>query len=428
MATVTETTVSGILKEVYPGEIEDQLNEEVALWALLDSQKEDVTGQGKHLIRPLRYLRAQGIGARPDNGTLPSAGNQSYIDTTINMASNYFRSGLSGRVMRSANGDQAAFDNVLQAEIRYGMGDFITDISRQLFTGAGQITTVNGLVTTSVSVVVKDVTNLQVGMAVEFWNAGANQTTNDSGITGSVIAAINIATKTLTMTTSQVNIATGAGVSRAGSNTATATSYELEGLNTIVDDLTVFAGRSYFGLSRTTYPILNGNVIDGSTGTAFTGDTGTTITENKMQYVMDQCRKIGGGFTDVVLCTYDTRRTYANVLQALKRYPVQGATAPVFAGGFNRSKDLKANLNEGLTYDGVPLIASRQAPAGIMFMLDRSTFHLYQQSDINWVMNGDSVLHPRLVGSNQDGYDYAFYHDAQLYNEAPNRNGKIINV
>lgn len=429
MASATEATISSILKEVYPGAVEDEFNNECALWAIFEKTKVSVGGQGKRIVRPMRVARNGGIGSRVDNGTLPAAGSQVFTNANINLTTTYLRGQLSGRVMRTSATDTAAFEDALSEEIRFGLSDYVTDLSRQLFMGGGRLALTNGLVTTSTQVVVTDVSNLSQGMVLEFWTAGANQTTNDAGITGSAIASINTATKTLTMTTAQASITTGATVSRQGNNTSATTTNEMAGLDTIIDDGTDYAGATYFGINRTTtYPLLLGNRVDIASGTQIPGDATTTIGENKLQYGVDQARKIGGGYVDLFITDFDTRRKYSNLLLTNKRYPVQGITAPQFAGGFERSQDLRTNMAEGLSFDGAPIIASRQCPAAKLWGLDTSSFKVFQQSDVEWVPNGDSVLHPVMTASNQDGYQYAMLFDANLYCEAPNRSVKFVNT
>lgn len=427
MASATEATVSAILKEVYPGAVEDELNNESALWAIFEKTKVSLGGQGKRIVRPMRVARNSGIGSRPDNGTLPTAGNQTLVNAQINIATTYIRGQISNRVMRSSASDQAAFEDALSEEIRFGLSDYVSDLSRQLFMGLGRLTTVNGTVTASTSVTVNDVTNLAVGMVVEFWNGGTNQTTNDSGITGTVITAINTSTLVITVTTSQASITSGATVARQGNNTSATATYEMNGLDTTVDDGTDYSGLSYFGLSRTTYSVLNGNRLDVSNSSAVPGDSTTVLNENKMQYGVDQARRIGGGYVDLFVTDYNTRRKYSNLLQSNKRYPVDGINPPQFAGGFQRSQDLRANMAEGLSFDGAPVIASRQCPATKMWGLDTSSFKIFQQSDIEWVLNGDSVLHPLMTATGQDAYQFAMLYDANMYCEAPNRSVKFVN-
>jgi hypothetical protein len=417
MAQASESTVSAILKEVYPGAIEDQLNNEVALWAMLEKQKVQLDGQGKRIVRPVRVQRNNGFGARNDTDALPSAGSQGLTQAQINMSSNYMVGQLTARVIRTSFGSDAAFMNALEEEIKFGLSDFANEVGRQAFTGAGVLTLVNGAVTASTSIVVSDVKYLAVGSLIEFWNGATNQTTNDSGVIGTAIVSINTTTNTIVVTTAQT-IATGATVARAGNNTAATTSKELQGLDTIIDDTTDY-GTNYFGINRSNanYYQLQGNRLDAT----------TALTEDKMQQVVDNARSIGGGRIDAIFCDYKTRRQYLNLLTSNKRYPVDGIMAPSFAGGLKVSEDLRTQMGEGLSFDGAMVVPSRLAPSKKMFFLDTASFKVFQQSDIEWVMNGDSVLHP-LLSTGYDAYRFALFYDAQIYSEAPNRSAKIVNT
>lgn len=417
----SESTVSAILKEVYPGAIEDELNNEIALWAILSKEKVTLDGQGQHVVRPFRIARNQGMGARNDTDNLPLPGSQTLQNAKINMASNYLVGQITGRVIRTSYGDDAAFENALEEEIRFSLTDVPNEIGRQLFNGAGQLTTLNGAVSGSTSVVVNSTQYLAVGMYVEFWKSdNTNETTNDSGLptgyTGTLITAINNSTNTITVTTAQT-LTTGDTVARAGNNTGFTTTKEMNGLDTTIDDGTDYSGRLYFGVNRGTYPILYGNRVNAS----------SSLTENLMQQAFDLARQIGGGVIDLAITDYGTRRAYSNLLTSLKRYPVEGVNAPEFAGGQEVSKDLRTQMGEGLSFSGAVVIPSRQAPPKKMYMLDTDSWKLFQQSEIEWVMNNDSILHPLLING-QDAYRFSLYYDANLYCEAPNRNAKIVST
>lgn len=421
MAGSTESQASAILKEVYPGAIEDELNNEIALWAILDKEKVTLDGQGQHVVRPFRVARNQGFGARNDTDTLPLPGSQTLTNAKINMSSNYLVGQITGRVIRTSYGTEAAFENALEEEIRFSLTDVPNEIGRQLFNGAGQLTLVNGAVSSSTSIVVNSTQYLAVGMYLEFWKSTAtNETTNDAGLatgqTGTLVTAVNNTTNTITVTTAQT-LTTLDGVSRAGNNTGIIATKELVGLDTIIDDNTDYSGLAYFGVNRATYPILYGNRFNAS----------GTLSENLMQQAFDAARQIGGGIIDLIICDYATRRTYSNLLASLKRYQIEGINAPQFAGGIEVSQDLRTQMGEGLSFSGATMIPSRQAPPKKMWMLDTDSFKLFQQSEIEWVMNGDSILHPLLVNS-QDAYKFSLYYDAQLYCEAPNRNAKVVNT
>lgn len=419
MGQTNEATVSAILKEVYPGAIDDELNNEIALWAVLEKEKVTLA-QGQHLVKPFRTNRNQGMGARGDTDMLPLPGNQTLASAKINMASNYLVGEITGRVIRTSYSDDAAFENALEEEIRFSLTDIPNEIGRQLFNGVGQLTTVNGAVTASTSVVVNSTQYLAVGMYVEFWNASTNQTTNDAGLatgyTGTQITAINAGTNTVTVATAQT-ITSGATVARAGNNTSATATKELVGLDVILDDGTDYPGLNYFGVNRASgaNTILYGNRVS----------AGGTLSEDLMQQAFDDARQIGGGIIDLVITDYATRRKYTSLLTSLKRYPLEGVNAPEFGGGLKVSEDLRTQLGEGLSFSGATVIPSRQAPPKKMFMLDTDSFKLYQQSEVEWVMNGDSVLHP-LLAQGKDAYRFSLYYDAQLYCMAPNRNAKVV--
>jgi hypothetical protein len=337
------------------------------------------------------------------------------------MSSNYMVGQITGRVMRTSYGDDAAFENALEEEIRFSLTDVATEIGRQIYNGAGQLTTVNGAVSSSTSVIVNNVQYLAVGMYVEFWKTdGTNETANDSslptGYVGTQITAITASTNTITVATAQT-LTTGDGVSRAASNTGFTTTKELNGFDTTIDDGTDYSGRLYFTVNRASNPILYGNRFN-----AF-----GSLTESLMQQAVDTARQIGGGITDIIFTDYASRRTYSSLLTSLKRYPIEGIRAPEFAGGLSVSKDLRTQLGEGLSFSGAPVVPSRQAPPKKMWFLETSSWKIFQQSEIEWIMNDGSILHPMLVNG-YDAYRFSLYYDSQIYCEAPNRNSKIINT
>jgi hypothetical protein len=421
MSQTTESSVSAILKEVYPGAIEDELNNEIAAWAVMDKEKVTIDGQGQHVVRPFRVNRNQGFGARNDTDLLPLAGNQTLQNAKINMSSNYMVGQITGRVMRTSYGNDAAFENALEEEIRFSLTDVATEIGRQIYNGAGQLTTVNGTVSSSTSVIVNNVQYLAVGMYVEFWKTdGTNETANDSslatGYTGTQITAIAASTNTITVATAQT-LTTGDGISRAASNTGFTTTKELNGFDTTIDDGTDYSGRLYFGVNRAIYPVLYGNRFNAS----------GSLSESLMQQAMDQARQIGGGITDIIFCDYASRRTYSALLTSNKRYPVEGIRAPEFAGGLQVSKDLRTQMGEGLSFSGAPVVPSRQAPPKKLWFLETSSWKIFQQSEIEWIMNDGSILHPMLVNG-YDAYRFSLYYDAQVYCEAPNRQSKVVNA
>ena len=75
----TLTTVNGILKEIYEGNINDQLNDERITIKRIERTSEG-TGTnavgGKYVTFPVRVSRNAGISYRPENTQLAPAGSQ----------------------------------------------------------------------------------------------------------------------------------------------------------------------------------------------------------------------------------------------------------------------------------------------------------------------------------------------------------------
>lgn len=411
----SESVVSAILKQVYPGAIEDELNSEVGPWAVLAKEKRQLA-QGQGIIEPMRVQRAQGIGSRGDTDRLPISSAQGTTNATVKMASTYLVGQITGRVVRSSYDTQAAFENVLTEEMRFSMTDFVDDIARQVATGHGHLAKVNGTVTTSASIVVDTVQNLGVGMKVQIFNGATEQSTpaftSSTQAGGATITAINPTTLTITVDSTQT-LTSGAYLYRAGNFDGT-TLKEMNGFETTIDTTTY--GTSYFGVNRSTYYQIQGSVLDAA----------GSLTEDKVQQAQDAAKAKGGGRVGIWFADFGTRRAYLNLLQGNKRYPVEGIQAPSFGGGIKQSEDLTRGLAEGLSFNGAPVVASQKISPKTMIGLDLSTWTVYQQSDIEWVMNGDSVLHP-LLSTGFDAYQFSLFYDAQPYCKAPQRNVKVIN-
>ena len=76
------SSLNDVLKESYVIDmITDQLNNDTRLWQDFDSATLNWTG--KECIMPLRVGRNSGIGAVAENGTLPTAGQQTYAKLSI---------------------------------------------------------------------------------------------------------------------------------------------------------------------------------------------------------------------------------------------------------------------------------------------------------------------------------------------------------
>lgn len=418
-----EATVSALMKKVYPGAITDQLNEEVGPWALMEKTRKKVF-QGTDLNRSLRIGRNQGIGSRGDVDRLPNPGYQRHVQTSITMSTTYIVGEFSGRVVRGSYSDEAAFQNVMENEMRNSLSDFTNDIARQVSTGHGRLATVvSGGADTATTVVVNSVANLGVGMQFVVYDGatvkGGVPFVATTGLGGFTITGLEPSTNTVTFTPAVATTALSAGafLYRAGNFNGT-TVLETQGLSTIVANT-----GTYFGVSRTSVPEIRANVVDFETV-----DSDADFEQN-MQIAADTVFVNGGTQLDVYYTDFATRRRYLKILQAQRVYNVNGAKPIEFAGGQAQNNiEIRRGLEDGLSFNGVPFIASRRIDAETIYGLDTSTFEALEQSDVEWVQNGESVLHPLLSSENRDAYRFSLYKDMQIYCNKPNSNLKITNT
>jgi hypothetical protein len=84
---------------------------------------------------------------------------------------------------------------------------------------------------------------------------------------------------------------------------------EIAGTTLIIDDGTV--ATTYNGLSRTTYPILRGNVIAGG---------GVNLTNDLLQRSSDEVSIVGDGRIDMLISRHGQRRKYLDLVTPDKRF------------------------------------------------------------------------------------------------------------
>ena len=103
------TTAIGILKNWYAGAIVTQFNDDIPMYREIEKGKEKYAGL--QVIRSVKVRRNQGVGATSDGGLLPKIGQQSTTQAAIAARFNYLRFGITGPLIKAAQGDKAAFAN-----------------------------------------------------------------------------------------------------------------------------------------------------------------------------------------------------------------------------------------------------------------------------------------------------------------------------
>src|SRR3990167_1906946 len=103
----TLSNADSILKEFYEGDLRESLNSEIFLLKTLS--KNDTAFSGRRVVYPINVQRSQAVGARADNGTLPTAQNEVYQESRITAKYNYGRIQITGPTIAASRNDRGAF-------------------------------------------------------------------------------------------------------------------------------------------------------------------------------------------------------------------------------------------------------------------------------------------------------------------------------
>ena len=391
-----------VLKSDYLPAIREQLNHETILMNNIQRNEESVTG--KEWKMAAHYGRNSGVGARPDNGTLPTAGNQAYKNPYDSVKFNYARITVTGPTMKASRDNDGAFVQALGSEIEGAMRDLKKDINFQLFNdGTAYRALVNGDPGTGTTLTVDapGTSYLSDGMLIDIVDPISGVPCTSS--TDLVITSVDSSTACTMSAAINADVADNDVVVRAGSTDDAGTSYEMMGLKGIVDDATYVATLHH--LARGTYAWWNcaTHANDDNSG------TNRDLTTSLMQDSFTAVQKLGGK-VGAILTTFELRDAYAAELVSDKRF----VNTLDLDGGFS-----------GLEYNGIAVIPDQDALANTMLFVDWNHLFLFQMSDFDW-MDQDGAVLSRVASS--DSYEAVLYWYANLGTDRPRAHSFLRDV
>lgn len=241
------STVDAILKDDYKDFL-DNLNEANFILSQVETRKDTV--QGRIARHAVHLGRSSGVGARAENGTLPTAGNQSYATVPVPVRYVYGRIQLSGPTIRQAVSDRGAFIDALDAEMEGIKKDAMKDVNRQLWGTSNGVIAQCGTTSSSTTVVLASTTGATAlrqlffdgGMVVDIGTVAAPTTVASAR----TVTSVDETNKTIAISGAAVTTSSSHFVFRSGAGGASSNSgqpgdgqVELTGLQTIVDDSAV---------------------------------------------------------------------------------------------------------------------------------------------------------------------------------------------
>lgn len=399
------SSFDAVLKEFYIQKIPELVNQKVKLKEHFKSKNgSSLSADGRRVIYPLHVGRNVGTGAIGENGTLPTAGNQQYVDIIIPFRYNYGRIEITAQALKQSQTSKGAFEKAVDAEIRRAALDVGREINRQLWlAGKGILAVVDGAVSNSNIVNVKN-------------PGGVLGTVNTTRyiLPGSIIAFHNGTTitairtvvgKTATSITLDANVTLSDGLLISKISTTTSTSLvdsgydkEVMGLLGMIDDGTYVA--NYFGIDRTVYPALK----------AFAENNVGNLSLAVIQKAFDAADQRGNGTIKTLWGHHSARREYLNLLQSFRRYTDARAMTP--DGGYKGSA-----LEADITYSEVPFKVDRDAPYGMIFGVDDTYMFHYYVTQPEWAEDDGKIL---MRVANKDAYEARFRIFDNYVCDAPN--------
>jgi hypothetical protein len=394
----TLQTVTNILKEVYSGDIENQLNDDITGLKRIKSTSQGVTNEvgGRYVVFPIRTRRNQGIGARNENEALPAAGQQGTAAGRVGLKYLYGSIQLTGQVISLADSNYQSFASALDEEVTGVKNDVSKDTNRQFYgdgTGTLAVITADGANTVTVA----STQYLEEGQQIDIIDgttlAAATPTVKASN---RQITAINQTTKVVTYSGADATAVANDVLVRTGN-----ANREMTGLKAIIKN-----SGTLYNIDPTVEPVWKANVLDNA-------GTPRALSEALMVQAVDAVRLKGSKVT-VGFTSLGVRRAYFNLLRQERRM----VNTTKFEGGF---EGLSFTTDQG----DIPIVVDVDAPYGEIQFVNEKEIKLYQESEWGF-MDRDGSMWQRVVGF--DAYAATLYKYAEMGTRRRNAHAKLADI
>jgi hypothetical protein len=373
MAQATMTTLDAILKEIYAGRIEDQVNNENVARKRIERSSEGVveTVGGKYVDFPIHTTRNTGIGWRRELELLPPAGNQGYAEVHVPLQYGYARTRITGQVMELADTNAQAFASGLDEEMTRVKDDIARDENRITYgDSSGLLATVTADGASTVTV--DNIQFLEEGMRVDILTKATGAAVGLS----KRITAINETTRVITYvnddgTAGDVTATTAEGLYRQG-NYLGGVKREPSGFGNMISDTLVLHGLDPAVQGKWKATIRNNPAAAG---------TPRALSEGIMIELVDAIRTKSGQRPTAIFTTFGVRRSYFALLTQQRRY----TDTKEYAGGF-----------QGLPFNygakEIPMVEDVDAPAGRMLFITEPKIKIFRNREWHWADKDGTVL------------------------------------
>lgn len=389
-------TLTNITKEIYEGDIREQLNNDVLTLRRIEKTSRGTTKVGgRYVTFPIHTKRNSGIGARLELEALPAAGQQGHESARVGLRYLYGAVELSGQAIKLIDEDYQAFQSSMEIELTGIKRDLARDMNRQVYgNGDGTIATLSAVAAAATVITVDRPDLVDVGMIVDFVEAGVVENV------GLTVLDVDVAASTVTLSAA-VSGASGAGrLTRKGSSNVGG-QREWTGLGAIVGNT-----GTLYNINSATVPVWR-SVVN------INGGVPTAVSETMFTKMADDIRANGGN-TSVIFTSLGVRRAYANLLTQQRQF----VNTKEFTGGFG---GIAFITDKG----EIPIVTDVYAPPSTAWFLNEKELTLYRENDWEF-MDMDGSKWARKTGF--DAYEGTLYQYSELGTGRRNSHGKITNI
>lgn len=408
------TAADPILKEVYLPALQELLNNATPLMKALEKEITPVEG-GSFIVAVHRTRNsAAGIGVA-EGGTLPTAGQQGYVQASVPVKQLYSRINVSGKAIAATKSNKGAFLKALESEMKYVMTDTKRAINRQLNgDGTGALCYSTDTDQTS-GIVVDDnlgngTTLLPIGVTTLDLVDVSN---NDTILTQDVVmtrGAVGTASTAVTFSSGNLSATKADGDYFCLANTLGLEMVGIQGVISASDPVVVAGGggarTGLHGLAVGTYTDWVAQVLGSDSSRQ---DLSFSLIQQLISRIITES---AADESDIKMfhCHPAMRDTYVKLCQDERHF----YNVMKLDGGW-----------EAVTYNGKPIVADVQCRRNALFAITPSSMSIAQMAPLDWMDKDGSVFY--RVGDT-DAYGATAFVYQELMCKNRNQNGVILGL
>ena len=334
---ITLSEAENALKNIYLGTMSNLLNTTAnPLLAKIEQTQADV--YGNEIRTAVRWGINGGVGAGDEDGDLPVASGNKYLQFTSTLKNLYGQISISDKAIRAGREGMGAFTDLLNAEITGLMEASKFNLARMLYgDGTGFLTSITAV--TDGVLTVQDTNNLIEGMLVDVYSTSA-------GVDKVAAKIVSIDRTEKKVTLSVAPTVTVGYLYNQGSKNK-----EITGIKSI------FAtGGNLYGVPRSRIASL----------LPYTKSSTGTLDDVKIQEVIDRVENFANCTVDFIAMSQIAKYSYLDFLSSYKRNVDYMTTDTGF---------------KAISFGGVPMVFERFVDSGTVYVMDTSTLKLHQLCD-----------------------------------------------